>query len=273
MAKRLVVVTGAGSGIGRATARAFAAHGATVVCADLNLETAQATAGSTGVAYQLDVADVTAMERFAEWVRAEHGVPDVVVNNAGIGMGGPFLAHSAEDWRRIIDINLLGVVHGCRLFGAQMAERGRGGHLVNIASAAGFTPSRGLPAYCTTKAAVVMLSECLRADLASQRIGVSAICPGFISTGIYQASRFVGLDEQEQRKRGDQAAAMFRRIAPGPEVVARQILRAVQRNRPVVPVTVGAWATYVLSHLAPPVMRLLARIGQDTALRQLDRQR
>lgn len=267
----LVVVTGAGSGIGRATALAFAARGAKVVCADLNLASAKATAGSSGVAYELDVADVDAMERFAEWVRDEHGVPDVVVNNAGIGIGGPFLAHTAEDWRRIIDINLLGVVHGCRLFGAQMVERGRGGHLVNIASAAAFTPSRALSAYSTTKAGVLMFSECLRADLASARIGVSAICPGFISTGIYQATRYVGSDPEDGRRRGDLAAATFKRIAPGPELVARQILRAVARNRPVVPVTAGAWASYVLAHLAPPVMRLFARIGDDVAFKQLER--
>ena len=106
------------------------------------------------------------MERFAHWVRSEAGVPDVVVNNAGIAVVGPLLAHTEEDWQRIVGVNLLGVARGCRLFGAQMAERGEGGHLVNIASAAAYAPSASLPAYATTKAAVRMLSECLRAELA-----------------------------------------------------------------------------------------------------------
>jgi len=144
---KLVVVTGAGSGIGRATALGFAANGARVVAADLNLAAATSVseliAGHGGAAHarQVDVADAADMERFANWVRTEVGVPDVVVNNAGIAMVGPSLAHTEEDWQRIIGVNLLGVARGCRLFGAQMAERGTGGHLVNIASAAAFAPS------------------------------------------------------------------------------------------------------------------------------------
>ena len=104
-------------------------------------------------------------------MRTEAGVPDVVVNNAGIAVVGPLLAHTEEDWQRIVGVNLLGVARGCRLFGAQMAERGTGGHLVNIASAAAFAPSASLPAYATTKAAVRMLSECLRAELAGPASG------------------------------------------------------------------------------------------------------
>ena len=174
---KLVVVTGAGSGIGRATALGFAANGARVVAADLNLAAATSVseliAGRGGAAYarQVDVADAADMERFANWVRTEAGVPDVVVNNAGIAVVGPLLAHTEEDWQRIIGVNLLGVARGCRLFGAQMAERGTGGHLVNIASAAAFAPSATLPAYATTKAAVRMLSECLRAELAGPASG------------------------------------------------------------------------------------------------------
>src|SRR5690349_4000768 len=195
---KLVVVTGAGSGIGRATALGFAANGAQVVAADLNLATATAVAalitGRGGVAHarQVDVAVAEDMERFANWVRTEVGVPDVVVNNAGIAMVGPLLAHTEEDWQRIVGVNLLGVARGCRLFGAQMAERGTGGHLVNIASAAAYAPSASLPAYATTKAAVRMLSECLRAELAGAGIGVTAICPGFTSTPIAGAARYVG---------------------------------------------------------------------------------
>src|SRR5215813_1862027 len=149
---KLVVVTGAGSGIGRATALGFAANGTTIVAADLYLAAATSASelitarGGTAHARQVDVSAAADMERFASWVRTELGVPDVVVNNAGIAIVGPLLAHTEEDWQRIIGVNLLGVVRGCRLFGTQMAERGRGGHLVNIASAAAYAPSASLPA-------------------------------------------------------------------------------------------------------------------------------
>ena len=94
-----------------------------------------------------------------------YGVPDVVVNNAGIVVGGPFLKLSAEDWDKQLSINLMGVVHGCRVFGAKMAERGEGGHIVNIASAAAFTPTPVMAPYSVSKAGVKMLSECLRLEL------------------------------------------------------------------------------------------------------------
>src|SRR5205807_1581090 len=118
-----------------------------------------------------------AMEQLAKAVFEDHGVVDVLVNNAGIGLAGAFLDTTVEDWRRVLDVNLWGVIHGCRLFGRQMVERGQGGHIVNVASAAGIQPSKGLPAYSTSKAAVLMLSECLRADSAGAGIGVSAIRP------------------------------------------------------------------------------------------------
>jgi NAD(P)-dependent dehydrogenase (short-subunit alcohol dehydrogenase family) len=263
---KLVVVTGAGSGIGRATALGFAANGARIVAADLDLAAAEsvseliAARGGTAHARQADVSAAAERERFVSWVRAEVGVPDVVVNNAGIAIVGPLLAHTEEDWQRIIGVNLLGVVRGCRLFGTQMAERGTGGHLVNIASAASYAPSASLPAYATTKAAVRMLSECLRAELAASGIGVTAICPGFTSTPIARAARYVGLPAgQEEQVRENTVRALRRRRFP-PEKVALAVMRAVLRDRPVVPVNVEARVTYALSRLAPGALRALARL-------------
>src|SRR5215831_11234426 len=222
---KLVVVTGAGSGIGRATALGFAANGARIVAADLDLAAATSVSelitarGGAAHARQADVSAAADMERFANWVRTEVGVPDVVVNNAGIAIVGPLLAHTEEDWTRIIGVNLLGVARGCRLFGAQMVQRGTGGHLVNIASAASFAPTAVLPAYSATKAAVRMLSECLRAELASAGIGVTAICPGFTSTAIASSARLVGLPAgEEERVRENSVRALRRRRFP-PEKV------------------------------------------------------
>jgi NAD(P)-dependent dehydrogenase (short-subunit alcohol dehydrogenase family) len=252
----VAVVTGAGSGIGRATALALGRRGMTVIGADLDEE----KVGEAGIPYGVDVGDSAAMERFAAWVLDRHGTPAVLVNNAGVGIGGSFFDHTVEDWRRTIDVNLMGVVHGCLYFGLRMAERGRG-HIVNIASAAAYTPSRTLPAYGATKAGVLMLSECLRAELHGTGVGVSAVCPGFIATGIYRAARYAGMDGAEQAKRRERAERLAGRLAPGPEAVAKAVIRAIVRDRPLVPVTAGAWGAYVLSRLSPAAMRRLARVG------------
>jgi NAD(P)-dependent dehydrogenase (short-subunit alcohol dehydrogenase family) len=263
---KLVVVTGAGSGIGRAIALGFAANGARIVAADLDLAAATsvceliAARGGTAHARQVDVSAAADMERFADWVRTEVGVPDVVVNNAGIAIVGPLLAHTEEDWQRIVGVNLLGVVRGCRLFGTQMAERGTGGHLVNIASAAAYAPSASLPAYAATKAAVRMFSECLRAELASAGIGVTAICPGFTSTPIARSARYVGLPPGEVEQVREKTIRALRRRRFPPEKVALAVMRAVLRDQPVVPVNAEARVTYALSRLAPGALRALATL-------------
>ena len=259
---RLVVVTGAGSGIGRATARAFASRGAQVVVADRDLATAEETValiGERGSAMQVDVSDGAAMEEFAERVAADHGVPDVVVNNAGIGMAGAFTDTTVADWQKIIDVNLWGVIHGCRQFAAQLKEHGEGGHIVNVASAAAYLPQRTLSAYATTKAAVLTLSECLRAELADDGIGVSAICPGLVHTNITATTRFVGADEAtEQRRQRATTAAYAKRNYP-PERVAEAVVRAVEKDIALAPVTPEAHVTLALSRLTPGLLRAVAR--------------
>ncbi|MFG2090887.1 MULTISPECIES: SDR family NAD(P)-dependent oxidoreductase [unclassified Spirillospora] len=273
----LAVVTGAGSGIGRATAVALAGHGASVIAADIDLPSAEKTVdlaktvGAGGTAYQVDVSDAEAMETFAAQVKETHRVPDIVVNNAGIAVAGPFLDTSLDDWDRIMGVNLWGVVHGSRLFGKQMSDRVHtlpnkpdkpnfGGHIVNVASAAAFAPWRAMPAYCTTKSAVLMLSECLRAELAGSRIGVTAVCPGFVSTGIVEHGTYVDGDASSRdrlQQRGQKAIKL--RNYP-PEKVAERIVHAIIKNKAVVPVNFEGHLLHTLSRVSPAALRLIARI-------------
>ncbi|EHR63287.1 SDR family oxidoreductase [Saccharomonospora cyanea] len=262
---RLVVVTGAGRGIGRATALAFAREGADLVLADIDAESLEEAAravrgaGVTVTAHRVDVADGEAMRAFAERVVRDCGVPDVVVNNAGIGMAGPVLDTTEEEWRRLVDVNFWGVLHGCRLFAPHMVERGEGGHLVNIASMAAYLPNPMLPAYSTVKAAVLMLSESLRAELAASDIGVSAVCPGFVATDIVGSTRFAGTGDSEQQRRRQRAQRFYTARNARPELVAKDVLRAVERNLPVVTPTVEAKAARLLARWAPGLVRAALR--------------
>ncbi len=266
-AGQLAVITGAGSGIGRATALAFAEHGADLALCDLDLEAAERTAelavllGASARAWRVDVSDGRAVDAFAAEVAAEHGVPDIVVNNAGIGHSGTFLETTEEEWQRVLDVNLWGVIHGCRAFGTLMTARGEGGHIVNLASAAAYLPSKMLAAYATSKAAVFMLSDCLRAELASSDIGVSAICPGIVNTNITRTTTFSGLDAAQQAAKQKRVSGMYARRNFPPEKVADQILRAVAKDRAVVPVTFEAKAARLIGRLSPGLLRTAARFN------------
>jgi NAD(P)-dependent dehydrogenase (short-subunit alcohol dehydrogenase family) len=264
---KLVVVTGAGSGIGRATAKAFAADGAEVVVSDIDQAAAQDTvaqiSGSGGTAhpYALDVADAAAVERFADEVCAAHGVPDVVVNNAGIGAAGSFLDTPAEEFDRVLDVNLGGVVNGCRAFARRLVERGTGGHIVNVASMAAYTPLSSLNAYCTSKAAVYMFSDCLRAELDAAGVGLTTICPGVINTNIVHATGFHAPDGRQSGvpKRRAGLERMFEIRGYGPDKVAAAILSSVRKDKPIRPVTPEAYLLYGTSRLLPQVLRSTAR--------------
>jgi NAD(P)-dependent dehydrogenase (short-subunit alcohol dehydrogenase family) len=264
---RLALVTGAGSGIGRATALALGKHGARLLLVDRDGATAAETAKELEGAcvFTCDVSDEAAMERLAETVLAEHGVPDVVVNNAGIGIAGSFLDTTFNDWRKIIDVNLMGVVHGCRLFGQAMVERGEGGHIVNISSGAAFAPNTSLPAYSTTKAGVLMLSECLRAELAGSGIGVTAVCPGVIATNITRATEYVGRLAGDQDRLRELISGFYERRNFTAARVADEILEAIGTNRPIAVVTPESKVAYALSRVAPGVLRRLAQVD-TTAL-------
>ena len=269
---KTVLVTGAGSGIGRATALACARRGARLMICDLDEGGLQATAadiaalGVAVTARRVDVADAAAMRGFAEAVHAEVEAVDLLVNNAGVAIGGGFLHTSLEDWNWIVSINIMGVVHGCHFFVPAMVARGGGGHVVNIASAAGYLASAALAAYATTKFAVVGLSEALHEELAPHRIGVTTVCPGLINTPITRNARMRGPDASpESRQR---LIEIYERRNYTPEQVADAILIAVQRDRALAPVALEAWVMYYLKRLSPGLVRVISRIAAARARQQ-----
>ena len=146
---RVVLVTGAGSGMGRATALLCARRGARLAICDLNeaglKETAEAARelGAEVLAQTVDVTDTEAMDEFADAVHARFDTVDLLINNAGIGVGAGFFDTTPEDWDRQIAVNLMGVVHGCERFIPRMIERGTGGQVVNVASSAGYAAHPG----------------------------------------------------------------------------------------------------------------------------------
>ena len=250
----LVLITGAGSGIGEASALAFAAKGARVLCVDIDVASAEKTAvacgesGPDGEAYEVDVADRAAVLALADEVHREHGALDVLVNNAGVGMSGRFLATTLDDWDWILGINLGGVINGCYAFAPAMVERGRG-HVVNVSSGLAYTPRATEPASVTTKAAVLALSRCLRADWHDSGVGVSAICPGVINTAIVQKTRYRG--ERADARAVARLQRLFAERGHPPALVATAIVDAVERNRAVVPVGIEARIGWGLNRVLP----------------------
>ncbi len=256
----LVAVTGAGSGIGRATAAAFAAGGATVICADIDVEAAEKTAalcaeaGGTGRAEHCDVTDAAALSALAE----RTGPVDVLVNNAGVGMTGRFADMTVDDWRWIRSVNLDGVVHACAAFGPAMIARGSG-QVINVSSGLGYTMRATEGAYVATKAAVLALSRCLRADWAPHNVGVTVVCPGVINTPIVGSARYLG-DRADAGTR-NRIEQIFRR-GHAPETVATAIVAAAEHNPAVVPVGWEARLGWHLNRITPLVVQdRLARLN------------
>jgi NAD(P)-dependent dehydrogenase (short-subunit alcohol dehydrogenase family) len=263
---KLALVTGAGAGIGRATAVELARQGAaTVVVVDRDLgganETAEAvrTAGAEAAVYQVDVSDEAAMNNLAAQVHNKHGVVDILVNNAGIGMAGRFLETTSAQWDTIIGVNVRGVINGSRAFGAQMVERGQGGTIINVASAAAFLPSKSMVAYGTTKAAVLALSESLRADFADDGITVTAVCPGFVNTNIAKSTIYAGMTADQQERAREKADAAYRRRNYTPETTAKAIVKAVRTGPAVLPIAAESRAGYAARRISPSLVRLFAR--------------
>jgi NAD(P)-dependent dehydrogenase (short-subunit alcohol dehydrogenase family) len=264
---QVAVVTGAGSGIGRSTALLLARLGAAVHVVDLDEPSAAAVvaeiraAGGQAAAHVVDVSDPASVEALAERVFRADGAVDVLHNNAGIGHAGPVEETTLEQWQRVLGVNLMGVVHGIHYFIPRMLRQGRPGHVVNTASLAGLVPVAELAPYCTSKHAVVGLSESLNAELAPRGIHVSAVCPGFINTPIIAAA----LLEGELAEHRDQIQRFYQRFGSSPDVVAEAVVDAIRRKKIIRTVprhhVVLNWALWRISpRAAQPLARLSTRL-------------
>lgn len=230
------LITGAASGIGRATAIAAAAHGAELFLTDRNAEGLEGVAAEirrTGAAVThfaaIDIADHESVVAFAEEVHALEPSMDVVMNVAGISTWGRIEQLEHRHWRRTIDIDLMGPISILECFVPPMIEAGRGGHIVNVSSLAGLF---GLPwhaPYSAAKFGLRGVSEVLRFDLRKHGIGVSLVCPGAVKTPLVGTVDIVGIDRDSPRVH--KLIERFERRAVSPESVAARIVDAIERNR------------------------------------------
>ncbi len=225
-----VVITGAGSGLGRALSLALAARGCRIGAADIILERARETLelvrerGGSGEAYRLDVSKPEEVEAMAEHFFASWGGVDVLVNNAGVVAAGLVGDIPLEDWEWAFGVDFWGVLYGCHSFIPRMKRQG-GGYIVNVASAAGLLTLPEMGPYNVTKAAVVALSETLRGELAPFKIGVTAVCPMFFNTRLLETMRCTDPFEREF------AETTFRYARMSPEEVAEAVVRGVERKK------------------------------------------
>lgn len=230
---KVAVITGAGSGIGRALAQAFAAEGCHLALVDIHEQGVQETAARLASAdrrvttHVASVADRERMRALPAEIEAAHGAIHLLFNNAGVTINRSFEDSSLDDLDFVLHVNLYGVLHGCYFFLPYLKKQPES-HIVNTSSLAGFLGLPNQASYCMSKAAVKSLSESLRAELAPYRIGVTSIHPGTIRTNILRASLVHGGPHHEST---EQLARLMERFGKPPEKLAAQVVRAVKRNR------------------------------------------
>ena len=256
-AGKVVVVTGGAAGIGRALCEALAAAGALVVVADVNergaakLAEALRAGGARADALQLDVSDGHAVAQTLRQVAAHHQRLDYVFNNAGISIAGDARDVSEAQWRRVVDVNLWGVLHGTRAAYEIMARQG-GGHIVNIASLAGLLTFPANVPYSMTKHAVVGLSLSLRAEAADLGVKVSVVCPGYVKSDIFQSSTMLNVPR-------DKVMAQIPFGLMDTAEAARTILERVARNQAVIVFPRYARLLWWLYRVSPALLAPLER--------------
>jgi NAD(P)-dependent dehydrogenase (short-subunit alcohol dehydrogenase family) len=265
------IVTGGASGIGRAIATELVARGSLVVLADLDGAAAARAAtelGPLASAATLDVVDAEAVTALVCEVVAAHGRLDVMVNNAGIAIGGLLEELDDRHWTRALDVNLRGVINGVTAAYEVMRAQ-RSGHILNTASLAGLVPAPGMLPYTTTKHAVVGLSTALRAEAASQGVRVSVLCPGFVDTplldDIYEAPSSLGGSSVRSRVRLLQPRLLTA------ELTAKRAVDGLAANKAVIPVGAMAHVSWRVLRYAPSVARAVFRAQAGGARRLSER--
>lgn len=259
-----VLITGAGSGLGQALAHRFAAGGAHVACVDIQSERAQATLaelpGSGHAAFTADVGNDDSMQAMADAVLVGWGVPDVLINNAGIASGGDVLEAPIGEWRHLWEVNVLSVVRGTRLFLPAMLKRGFG-HIVSTASFAGLAGAPGLMTYGVSKAAVVAFSEQLRAECFGTGVDVSVICPAFFKTNLMQST--VGTEKIKHL-----GQKMMDRSPDSLDQVADRVFADINRRRFLIIPTKNEPMLWRIKRFFPNgYFRLLAKRTRDMRVR------
>ena len=255
------IVTGAGSGIGRSFAYELARRGGTVICADINEERAEQVAaslkalGSKAIARRCDVGDAKQMEALSDEAEKLLGRPvTLVINNAGVGLGGPIGEVPLDDWHWCMNVNLWGVIHGCHYFAPKLRDLGYGG-IINVASAAAFGAAPEMSTYNVTKAGVLALSETLAAELAGTGVKVTSLCPTVVPTNIVNDGKL------PERRREFARSAMTRFALTTADKVARQTLDALDRGELYVLPQIDGRLAWRFKRLMP---RLYARTVGET---------
>jgi NAD(P)-dependent dehydrogenase (short-subunit alcohol dehydrogenase family) len=257
----VAIVTGGGMGLGEALCEELARRGATVVVADVDGDAARQVAGRLeqsgrpALAVRIDVADEAEVAQLIESTVAEYGRVDYMINNAGIAIGGDSRDLSIQQWRRVLDVDLLGVVNGTVHAYQVMARQGHG-HIVNISSLSGLVPQPGNVPYCTSKHGIVGLSLSLRSEGADLGVKVSAACPGDMKTKIYDNMVVVNMPREEVATLSRRTHYLMPQMSA--QAAARAILHGVDRDRPLI---VFPFAVQVIWHLYRWFPGLLYRLN------------
>jgi NADP-dependent 3-hydroxy acid dehydrogenase YdfG len=255
---KIAVVTGAGSGIGRAIAQLLSSFGAKVHCADINAASAATVAATlpNAQAHTLDVTDAAAVSAFAHNIYVQDGRVDLLFNNAGIGHAALVVETELEDWQKLLQVNVMGVVNGIHAFLPRMLKQTTRSHIVNTASGAGLIPLPKMAPYVATKHAIVGLSTSLSSELHGSNVSVTILCPGIIKTAIVSSSLMRG----ETQAHKSHTVEYYEKNATSPDKVAKDLLNDVRKGKlfcltPRMEVGIG-WFLYRLSpRLALRVVR------------------
>jgi NAD(P)-dependent dehydrogenase (short-subunit alcohol dehydrogenase family) len=261
------VITGAGSGLGRALCLELARHQARVLVSDRDVPSAEETAhqveqaGGKALVQGCDVTQPEQVEQLAERAFSQLGGVDLLINNAGVAGAGEVGLLPLAEWKRVLDVNLWGVIHGCHTFVPRLRQQGSG-HILNIASAAGLLSVGNMAPYNVSKAGVVSLSETLYLELKSAGIGVTVACPTFFRSNLAASAQYT---DPKLGKAGSQLVAEAR---VGPDWVARECLRAVARKaRYALPLADGRWA-WRLKRLSPDAFLYATHLVQQRLLKE-----